>query len=117
MTDERPGRPPAGERLPEAPTPAPGVEREPPASPPPAPPTTAEGGPPGDSWPGQPRRQPPERPGVPILGIVLVLLGLGLLVERLAPGLELGRIWPYGAVALGLLLVVASVRVGGDRGG
>jgi hypothetical protein len=115
MTDERPERPSAGEQLPGEPIPAPGAEREPPVSPPAAPPTTAEGGPPGGGGPGRPRRR--ERPGVPILGIVLVLLGLGLLVERLAPGLELGRLWPYGAVALGLLLVVASVRDGGDEGG
>ncbi|GIW20415.1 MAG: hypothetical protein KatS3mg065_0711 [Chloroflexota bacterium] len=81
--------------------------------PPPEPPATAESGPPprGPREPGRGRRD------LPIFGLVLVLLGLGLLLERLLPGLALADVWPYGSIALGLALALASVRAGSERGG
>jgi hypothetical protein len=121
MTDERLDRPSgaspegagtaAATPIERPPTPAPAAEREPPSAPPPAPPATGEARPPGG---GPPERRPRPRDGrgVPILGIVLVLLGLGLLAERLVPGLELGVVWPYGSIAFGLVLVLASIRFG-----
>lgn len=75
-----------------------------------------EAGPPGAGPPVR-RRRGRSRDGIPVLGIVLVLLGLGLLVERAVPGVSLGDVWPYGALALGLVLVVASIRVGDAGGG
>ncbi len=96
-----------------SPRPATAPDREPPETPPPAPPTTAEAGPP-PSGPHEPGRRRRDQRGLPILGIVLILLGLGLLLERLVPGLGLGDVWPYGSIALGLALVLASLRVGSD---
>ncbi len=103
----------------ETPPTAASAEREPPSEPPPAPPGLTEGGQPPALPPerGRPERRDRRRgggPGFSILGLVLVLLGLGLLLERLAPGVDLGTLWPYGAIVLGLALVVASVRV--ERG-
>ncbi len=125
MTDERldrtPGRPPApmgsGAAAPVEPTPTPGpaAEREPPGAPPPAPPATGEAGGPGARPPEPPRRRREGR-GIPILGIVLVLLGLALLARRFVPDLDLGAVWPYGAIVFGLLLLAASIRVGRPAG-
>lgn len=105
---------PAGAE-PRAPATATAPDGEPPATPPPAPPATAEAGPPprGPREPGRRRR---DRRDLPIFGIVLVLLGLGLLLERLLPGLALADVWPYGSIALGLALVLASVRLGSEPG-
>lgn len=124
MTDEHLGRPPGASPQMTGPSAATPVERppmlatagqrQPPSAPPPAPPATGEARPPSA---GPPERgpRPGDGRGVPILGIVLVLLGLGLLAERLVPGLTLGVVWPYGAIVFGLVLVLASIRFG-DRG-
>lgn len=113
-TSDRAGVPEAAPAA-QLPPPATTVERQPPPMPP-SPPTIGEPGPPG-SGPPVARRRGRDHGGIPILGIVLVLLGLGLLVERAVPGVSLGDVWPYGAVALGLLLVAASIRVGDAGGG
>lgn len=108
----------AGAGLDTPPTTATSAECEPPREPPPAPPGLGEGSPPPAHPPDRGRRERPEGrrggPGLSILGLVLVLLGLGLLLERVVPGVDLGTLWPYGAIVLGLALVVASVRV--ERG-
>jgi hypothetical protein len=50
------------------------------------------------------------------VGLLLVLGGLWILFgEQLGIDLEWHEVWPIGAVAIGCLLVVASVMPGRDR--
>jgi phage shock protein C len=48
--------------------------------------------------------------GAAIAGIVLILIGSYFLVRTIAPGLHLERFWPALLVAIGAVLIVASVR-------
>ena len=43
-----------------------------------------------------------------VIGLALLLVGGYLLVRQAVPSLDADRLWPYGAVAVGLVLVVAA---------
>ena len=43
-----------------------------------------------------------------VIGLVLLLVGGYLLVRQAVPSLDADLLWPYGAVAVGLVLVVAA---------
>jgi TRAP-type C4-dicarboxylate transport system permease small subunit len=40
---------------------------------------------------------------------VLLLIGAYLLVRQAVPAIDADRAWPYGVVAIGLVLLVAAV--------
>ncbi len=44
-----------------------------------------------------------------IAGLVLLLIGAYLLVRQAVPAIDADRAWPYGVVAIGLVLLVAAV--------
>ena len=50
-----------------------------------------------------------------VIGLVLVLFGGWLLLRPYIPGLEDIAFWPVIIVAIGLLLIVQALRIGGDR--
>ena len=65
------------------------------------------------------REAPPRKPtrdngGAILVGLILVLVGGWLLVQRLVPGLEGRVVWPAIFVVIGLALVIGSLR--GRRG-
>ena len=45
-------------------------------------------------------------------GLVLIAIGALFLAREAVPGFDLGRLWPIASVALGLVLVVLSIRPG-----
>lgn len=49
-----------------------------------------------------------------VFGIVLIVLGGWFLLEMLVPWLDLGRLWPVFLIALGVIVLVTSLR---PRGG
>ncbi len=57
-------------------------------------------------WPAASRRR---RGGGLVAGLVLLLIGTYLLVRQAMPAIDADRAWPYGVVAIGLLLLVAAV--------
>lgn len=61
-----------------------------------------------------PRKQPRDNGGAILVGLILVLVGGWLLVQRLVPGLEGRVVWPAIFVVIGLALVIGSLR--GRRG-
>jgi hypothetical protein len=89
------------------------------ASDPPAPPPSS-GSDPGSSaaqgtWPSPPKDSSQDRGGV-IVGGILIVLGVIFLAER-AFGVELGRFgWPLFVIVPGILLMGASLAVGGRDG-
>jgi uncharacterized membrane protein len=44
-----------------------------------------------------------------VIGLVLLMIGAYFLVRQVAPAVEVDRLWPYGAVAIGVVLLVAAV--------
>lgn len=48
--------------------------------------------------------------GAVIIGVGLILLGAYFLFRQYVPQLDLDRIWPVILIALGLLLLVTSLR-------
>jgi phage shock protein C len=52
------------------------------------------------------------RTGALVAGAILVLVGGYFLVRNYLPSIDLGATWPYIAVGLGLVLIVASLRPG-----
>lgn len=44
-----------------------------------------------------------------VVGFVFILTGVWLLIREFAPELEPSRFWPLAIVALGLVLLVASI--------
>lgn len=59
--------------------------------------------------PAPPRRRD-ERTTALVIGAILVLAGVLLLLRRYIPTLEPGVVWPVVLVALGVLLLIGSVR-------
>jgi phage shock protein C len=57
-----------------------------------------------------PPRPRDERATALVLGGILVAAGALLLVQRFVPALEPGVVWPVALVALGVLLLLGSVR-------
>lgn len=53
------------------------------------------------------------RTGALVFGAILVLVGGYFLVRQYLPLIDLGATWPYVAVGLGIVLIVASLRPGG----
>jgi phage shock protein C len=45
-----------------------------------------------------------------IFGLILIGLGLYFLVREYWPGIDFNRLWPFGLVALGILLLIVSLR-------
>ena len=43
-----------------------------------------------------------------VIGLAMLLVGGYLLVRQAFPSIDADRLWPYGAVAVGLVLVVAA---------
>jgi hypothetical protein len=83
-----------------------------------------------DPYAPQPQWYPPQQPprpprrrrrsrgglGAAVVGLLLVLGGLWILFgDQLGIDLDWHEVWPIGAVAIGCLLVVASVIPGRDR--
>ena len=93
------------------------------SSPPPGP---VPARPPREPWPsemGGRRRRGDRGPGAAslVVGGVFILTGVWLLLREFAPELEPSRFWPLAIVALGLVLLLASLASrargrGGDRG-
>jgi phage shock protein C len=44
------------------------------------------------------------------VGVILVLIGAYLLIRQFVPAVDLSLVWPIGSVALGIVLVILSVR-------
>jgi phage shock protein PspC (stress-responsive transcriptional regulator) len=53
------------------------------------------------------------RTGALVAGAILVLVGGFFLVRQYLPSIDLGANWPFIAVGLGIILIVASLRPGG----
>ena len=81
----------------------------PPPAGPPAPPGTAT--PPPGSWqPDEWRRSGRRRIGGGLVaGLVLVMVGAYFLLRQAAPTVNVDQLWPYGAVGIGVVLLVAAV--------
>jgi phage shock protein C len=58
----------------------------------------------GDRGPGS---------GVVLLGVLLILAGIYFLVREYVPDIQWNLVWPVALVALGILLVVRSLGIGG----
>ena len=48
--------------------------------------------------------------GVVIVGVILILIGGYFLLRQALPDLRIDRLWPIAAIAVGLLLMVGSLR-------
>jgi hypothetical protein len=48
--------------------------------------------------------------GVIIVGVILILIGGYFLLRQALPELRIDRLWPIGVIAVGLLLLVGSLR-------
>ena len=77
----------------ETPPPAAGVEGAPTGNPQPA--HRAPRGSGSGSW---------------LFGLILIGLGLYFLAREYWPGIDFTRLWPFGLVALGILLLIVSLR-------
>jgi hypothetical protein len=44
-----------------------------------------------------------------VAGLVLVMVGTYFLVRQVAPTVDVDRLWPFGAIGIGLVLLVAAV--------
>lgn len=69
--------------------------------------------PPGPAaWTPAPQR-PVSRGGTTIVfGLILVLVGSALLLDRLVPSIDMGDVWPVVIIVLGAAILVGSVRRG-----
>jgi phage shock protein PspC (stress-responsive transcriptional regulator) len=56
------------------------------------------------------------RSGGLVVGAILVLVGGYFLVRQYLPAIDLGLSWPFVAIALGVILIVAALRPGGRSG-
>jgi phage shock protein C len=74
-----------------------------------APAPGAEG---ASTWNPRPPRRASRRSGGGswVLGLILIGLGLYFLAREYWPGIDFNRLWPFGLVALGILLLVVSLR-------
>ena len=74
-----------------------------------APAPGVEGAPTGNP---QPARRAPRSSGSGswVFGLILIGLGLYFLVREYWPGIDFNRLWPFGLVALGILLLIVSLR-------
>ncbi len=86
----------------------------PPATAPPAPVPPAAVPPATPTWAVSERRRRRERRGggAIIGGIVLVLLGGYFLLRTIVPELDVGTFWPVVLIAIGIALLIGSVRPG-----
>lgn len=50
------------------------------------------------------------RRGPIIAGLVLIVLGGLFLAREVVPGFELGPVWPVVSVAIGIVLMILSIR-------
>ena len=75
-------------------------------------PAPAPGAEEGSTVPAQPVQRAPRSSGSGswIFGLILIGLGLYFLVREYWPGIDFNRLWPFGLVALGILLLVISLR-------
>jgi hypothetical protein len=53
--------------------------------------------------------------GAIVGGIILIGLGALFLAREIVPDFEVGRLWPIASVALGIALVLLSIRPGRAR--
>ena len=60
----------------------------------------------------QPARRAPRSSGSGswIFGLILIGLGLYFLAREYWPGIDFNRLWPFGLVALGIMLLIVSLR-------
>jgi hypothetical protein len=49
-----------------------------------------------------------------IAGLVLIGIGAFFLLRELVPGLSWSTIWPWASVALGVVLIILSIRPARD---
>jgi phage shock protein PspC (stress-responsive transcriptional regulator) len=82
--------------------------------------TTGAGSSPPQSTP-PPRSRPSGlsgdgRSGAAVVGAILVLVGGYFLVRQYLPSIDLGLSWPFVAIGLGVVLIVAALRTGGRSG-
>jgi phage shock protein PspC (stress-responsive transcriptional regulator) len=82
-----------------------------------APGTTSPAAATGSGWvtpaaraPRPPRQGDGGRRAAIVVGLVLVLVGGYLLIRQLAPAIDLSLAWPIASIALGVVLVILSVR-------
>lgn len=79
--------------------------------------SAASGAPPPPPAGAGPSRLPADRrPGAVVVGAILVLVGGYLLVRQYLPSIDLGLNWPFVAIAVGVVLIVAALRPGGRSG-
>lgn len=67
---------------------------------------------PSPTWNPQPARRAPRSSGSGswVFGLILIGLGLYFLAREYLPAINFNRLWPVGLVALGILLLIVSVR-------
>jgi hypothetical protein len=53
-----------------------------------------------------------ERSGALLAGIALILVGGYLLARRFLPNFDVDLVWPVVAIAIGAVLLIASIRPG-----
>lgn len=76
-------------------------------------PTAATGSgwvPPAPRAPKPPKQGDGGRRGAIVVGVVLVLVGAFLLIRQFVPAIDLSLVWPIASIALGVVLVILSVR-------
>lgn len=75
--------------------------------------TAADGSPSGPAAWTPPPARPVGRGGTTIVfGLILVLVGSALLLDRLVPSIDMGDVWPIVIIVLGAAILVGSVRRG-----
>jgi phage shock protein PspC (stress-responsive transcriptional regulator) len=52
----------------------------------------------------------PERRSMVFLGLTLIVVGAAFLLRRFVPWLELGELWPFLLIVIGVLLLVNAAR-------
>lgn len=51
-----------------------------------------------------------DRRGPIIGGLILIGIGVLFLLREIAPGIDVGSLWPIASVLLGIALVILSIR-------
>jgi len=63
----------------------------------------------GDDRPGEGRRERRGSSGL-VIGLILIVLGAVFLLREYVPALDWDRLWPVALIAVGVVLLAASVR-------
>lgn len=80
-------------------------------------PVASSGTPPATPSGSRPSGLPADgRSGALVVGAILVLVGGYFLVRQYLPSIDLGLSWPFLAIGLGVVLIVAALLRGGRSG-